>query len=109
MSILTRGFWRSYWIALRRARKDKRARSISLRITIWLTYLLAFILLLVFMFLVFMGVNAAAGQGVWNAVFYAFMLGAGTVAAILMRRSHRKQDELLNTSLTGRAPLHPQD
>jgi len=109
MSILTRGFWRSYWIALRRARKDKRARSISLRITFGLTYLLAYILFLVFMFLVFMGVNAAAGQGVWNAVFYTFMLGAGTIAAILMRRWHRKQDELLNTSLTGRAPLHPQD
>ena len=104
MSMLTRGFWRSYWIALRRTRKDKRARSISLRITFWLAYLVAYIL-----FLVLVEVNTAAGQRIWNAVFYAFIFGTGTIAAILMRRWNRKQDEFLNTSLTGRAPLHPQD
>lgn len=104
MSILSRGFWKAYWIALRRTRKDKRARSISLRITFWLAYLVAYIL-----FVVLLEVNTAAGQGIWNAVFYAFIFGTGAIAAILMRRWHRKQDELLNTSLTGRAPLHPQD
>jgi len=104
MSILSRGFWKSYWIALRRSGKDKRARSISLRITFWLAYLVAYVL-----FLVFMEVNTADGQGIWNAVFYAFIFGTGAIAAMLMRRWHRKQDELLNTSLTGRAPLHPQD
>src|SRR5262245_24308581 len=104
MSLLSCGFWKSYWIALRRTRKDKRARSISLRITFWLANLVAYIL-----FVVFMEVNTASSQGVWNAVFYAFIFGTGTIAAILMRRWHRKQDELLNTSLTGRAPLRPQD
>lgn len=104
MSILSRGFWKSYWIALRRTGKDKRARSIGLRITFWLAYLVAYVL-----FLVFMEVYTAAGQGIWNAVFYAFIFGTGAIAAMFMRRWHRKQDELLNTSLTGRAPLHPQD
>jgi len=104
MSILKRGFWRSYWIALQRARKDKRARSISLKITFWLAYLVVY-----FLFVVLMEVNAAAGQGVGTAVFYAFIFGTGAVAAVFMRRWHRKQDELINTSLTGRAPLHPQD
>lgn len=104
MSIFSRGFWKAYWIVLRRTKKDKRARSISLRITFWLAYLIAYIV-----FLAFLEMNTAGGQGIWNAVFYAFIFGTGAIAAILMRRWHRKQDELLNTSLTGRAPLHPQD
>lgn len=100
--MLTRGFWKSYWIALLRTRKDKRARSISLRITFWLIYLVASVI-----FVVFMEINTAPGQGIWDAAFYFFIFGTGTIAAILMRRWHRKQDELLNTSLTGSAPLHP--
>ena len=104
MSILSRGFWRSYWIALRRTRKDKRARSVSLKITFLLAYLVAYAL-----FIAFMEVRTAAGQGIWNAVFYAFIFGTGMIAAILIRRWHRKQDEVLNTSLTGRTLFHPQD
>jgi hypothetical protein len=104
MSIWAREFWKSYWIALQRTGRDKRARSIALRITFLLAYLFAYVL-----FVFFMEVNAAAGQGIWNAAFYAFIFGTGTIAAILMRRWHRKQDELLNYSLTGRSPLRPQD
>ncbi|MBV8906448.1 MAG: hypothetical protein JOZ22_22640 [Acidobacteriia bacterium] len=29
------------------------------------------------LFLVFLEVNTAAGQGLWNAVFYAFIFGTG--------------------------------
>ncbi|MBV9743808.1 MAG: hypothetical protein JO099_08595, partial [Acidobacteriia bacterium] len=47
-----------------------------MRITFWLAYLVAYVL-----FLVFMEVNTAAGQGIWNAVFYAFIFGTGASAA----------------------------
>jgi len=104
MSIWARGFWKSYWIALKRARRDKRARSFALRVTVLLTYPVAYVL-----FIWFTEVTTGAGGGMWRAVFYTFILGSGTIAAILMRRWHKKQDELLNFSLTGRSHLHPQD
>src|SRR5579885_2886292 len=55
----------------------------------------------------FLEVNTANGLGAWNAVFYALIFKTGTIAAILVRRWHWKQDEILNISPTGRAPLHP--
>ena len=42
MSILSGGFWKSYWIALRRSAKDKRARSMSLKITFGFIFLAAY-------------------------------------------------------------------
>src|SRR6266404_2516117 len=104
MSIWAREFWKSYWIALRRTRSDKRARSFALRITFAFTYLLAYVL-----FICFIEVNAARAGGIWNSVVYAFIFGSATIAAIIMRRWNRKQDELLNYSLTGRNRLHPLD
>jgi len=109
MSIWTREFWKTYWIALQRTRRDKRARSLSIRITFLLTYLVAYVV-----FVVLMEVNTSAGQGIWNAALdkltlYAVIFGSGTAAAILIRRWHRKENELLNYSLTGRNILHPQD
>ena len=95
MSILSGGFWKSYWIALRRSAKDKRARSMSLKITF------GFIFLAAYAVYIFIAVRNAVG-------FYIIIFGAGAIAAILMRRWHRKQDELLNTSLTG-GPSHQQD
>ena len=104
MSIWAREFWKSYWIALQRTGRDKRARSFAVRITFLLTYLLAYVL-----FICFMEVTTAADGGVWSAAFYTFIFGSGTIAAILMRRWHRKQDELLNYSLTGAIRLNPQE
>jgi hypothetical protein len=95
MSILTRGFWKSYWIALRRSVKDKRARSMSLKITF------GFIFLAAYAVYIFIAVRNALG-------FYIIIFGGGIIAAVLMRRWHRKQDDLLNTSLTG-GPSHEQD
>jgi len=102
MSIWARGFWKSYWIALQRTRRDKRARSFALRVTFLLTYLVAYVL---FIF----KVTTATGGGIWSAAFYTFIFGSGTIAAILIRRWHRKQDELLNYSLTGAIRLNPQE
>src|SRR5881397_2815820 len=98
MSMAARTFWKSYWIALQRSARDKRARSYALKASFLLIYVVAYVL--------FIGYTASDG---WNGAFYTFIFGSGTIAAILMRRWHRKQDELLNFSLTGQSRLHPQD
>jgi hypothetical protein len=98
MSILARTFWRSYWIALQRTGKDKRARSYAIRVSFFLIYLIAYVL--------FVGYMASDR---WNGIFYSFIFGSGTVAALLMRRWHRKQDEVLNFSLTGQSRAKPQE
>ncbi|MBL8229144.1 MAG: hypothetical protein JNL98_11730 [Bryobacterales bacterium] len=43
----------------------------------------------------------------WNGVFYSVIIAGGTATAVLMRRWHRKQDEILNTPLTGQSRLSP--
>ena len=55
---------------------------------------------------VFIACTASDG---WTGAFYTFIFASGTLAAIMMRRWHKKQDEILNTSLTGRNPLRPQE
>jgi hypothetical protein len=63
-----------------------------LKISFFAIYLVGCVLYLVY--------TAAVG-GSWMMAFYAFIFGTGILAAILMRRWHRSQDELLNQSLTG--------
>jgi hypothetical protein len=46
-------------------------------------------------------IYTAVVGGPWTAAFYIFIFGTGSLAAVLMRRWHRKQNELLNYSLTG--------
>jgi hypothetical protein len=65
---------------LQRTRRDKRARPLALRITLLLTYLVAYVL-----FVLLLEVNTASSQGIWSAAFYAFIFGIGTIAAILIR------------------------
>ena len=76
MPIVIRGFWNSYRIALRRIRKDRRARLFVLRVTFTLAFLLAYILFIVL----------AAGQNIASAVFFSVIFGGGTIAVILLRR-----------------------
>lgn len=85
-------FWTSSWIALRRAGRDKRARSTVLKLSLLFLALVGYALCIV--------CTAVVG-GIWMAVFYVFIFGTGITAAILMRKWHRKEDELLNYSLTG--------
>ncbi len=50
------------------------------------------------------------GQGVDQMVFNGVMVGSGVIAALLFRRSNRRQDEVLNFSITGRKQEQlPQD
>lgn len=87
-------FWKSYWLALLRAGRDKRASVAVLKISLLLLYVVGCALYLVY--------TAVAG-GPWQTAFYAFIFGTGILAAILMRRWHRKEDEFLNQSLTGQS------
>jgi len=44
------------------------------------------------------------GQGVGQMILNGFVVGTGVIAALLFRRSNRRQDEVLNFSITGRKP-----
>jgi hypothetical protein len=57
-------------------------------------------------YVAFLAYTASDG---WTGAFYTFIFGSGTLAAIMMRRWHKKQDEILNTSLTGQSRLRPQE
>lgn len=97
MSIWHGGFWRSYWIALLRSGQDKRARSFVFKITFAFLYLVAYV---VIFFLLPLRARGAAGL----FAFYGLIFTGGAVAVFVLRRSHRKQNELLNYSLTGLSP-----
>jgi hypothetical protein len=94
MPIWRRQFWRSYWIALRRSGKDRRARHSALKISFLLAYVPAYI--------AFLLVTLRGQEGAFAIPLYAFLFGTGAIAFLILRRSHRRQDELLNFSLTGR-------
>jgi hypothetical protein len=57
----------------------------------------------------YVGFLAYTASDGWTGAIYTFIFGSGTVAAIMMRRWHKKQDEILNTSLTGQNRLRPQE
>jgi hypothetical protein len=95
--VLGRTFWRSYWIALRRIRGDRRARALALKVTFGIGYAIAYLL-----YVGSLELHTMNDQPVgWTFAFYGFIFGTGLVAYFLLNRSHRKQDELLNFSLTG--------
>ena len=100
MSIWRRRFWRSYWIALRRSREDKRARLFALKVSLALVYVLAYALMIFIL-------PFREREGIWPIAFYGFIFGSGATAFFILRRSHRKQDEFLRYSLTGRDPHLP--
>ena len=85
MPFWSRKFWRSYWIALVRSPKDKRARSIALRITVFSLYFLAAMLLFAGQ-LIYLGTR----RGLWQAGFFAAIFAAGMIGGLLMRRSRDK-------------------
>ncbi len=95
MRIWKREFWRSYWISFRRAGKDKRARSTFLAITYFLVLVPAYIAFIV------LTTTADGSDRGFQAVLYAFILVGGTITTIIIRRANRRQNELLNFSLTG--------
>jgi hypothetical protein len=104
MSLLRSAFWKSYWIALRRSREDKRARITSLRVT-----LLLFFFLICLLIPVFIGLLAyKESGGVWVLVSYGVMFGSSLLVRRFLGRSNRAQDEMLSYSLTGQHRLTPE-
>ena len=93
-----RRFWKNYWIALQRSRKDLRARQLALRVTFLLVYLAGLMVFYVIPVIVF--IRRDPVQGVWTAGFYVVIMASGSIAAFLIRRSHRRDDELLSISFT---------
>jgi len=97
MSIWGQGFWRSYWIALRRSGQDKRARVFVFKITFAFLYIAAY-----FAVFFLLPLRARGAGGLF--AFYGLIFTSGAVAVFIIRRSHRKQNDLLNYSLTGLNP-----
>src|SRR5260221_4724477 len=93
MWIWRREFWRSYWFALRRSGKDKRARSMAARISFALAYLFLFVRVILLLPLRQRG-------SIWLIAFYGLIYGGGAIVFLALRRSHRSQDKLLSYSLT---------
>ena len=93
MWIRRRGFWRSYWFALRRSVKDKRARSMAVRISFVLAYLFLYVPVILLLPLRQPG-------SIWLIAFYGLIFGNGAIEFLMLRRSHRSQDKLLSYSLT---------
>lgn len=91
MSVWRPLFWRSLWFSVLRSREDKRARVALLSFALALGWIVAEV------WLVF-------GHGAFQTVFNGFILATGFIAFLLLRRSNRKQNELLNFSLVGRDP-----
>lgn len=97
-------FWRTYWNALQRSRRDRRARSHAWRVTAFLLLLLAYAVLLL--------IPLGQPGGGWLYVFYLISFGAAILVRFLLNRSNRKQSEMLKYSITGAvdpAPREPTD
>lgn len=96
-SVLRRSFWKSLWFAVLRSRKDRRARFAVLSVILALAWIVgeAWVIFVL---------PAREGGGVFQMIFNGFAIGSGFIAALLLRRSNRKQDEILNFSITGRYP-----
>ena len=95
MAAWRRSFWKALWFALRRSREDKRARAAILSLAVLL------VLVLAEGWLVFV-LPVRERHGVFQGSFNAFIIVTGLIASLLIRRSNRKQSELLNFSVTGR-------
>lgn len=89
-----RSFWKSFWFALLRSKEDKRARKFVLVILAMLVSILAEA------WVVFV-LPAKEGQGTFQVSLNGLVAATGLIAFFLIRRSNRKQGELLNFSLTG--------
>lgn len=97
MPIFRRDFWRSYLIALRRSRRDTRARAISLRVSFWLLYILCLIPFEFFLL-------RKSGDSLGIVLADTGLLIGATLVVVVIRRSHRRQDELFKYSFVSTAP-----
>src|SRR5579863_6241647 len=104
MSLWRTSFWRTYWIALRRSKEDRRARFLALRASILLLLLLANVVF----WLVLWRVIVRSQGGVWAIGEYAALFMSALLVRFLLNRSNRSANEQLSYSLTGSHGLTPE-
>jgi|SRR5665213_983934 len=90
-----RAFWKTYWIAIQRSARDRRARSFAWRVTFLLLYIAAYLAYLVWAF------SQPA------AVFLIVPALGALLVRFLITRSNRRDDNLLEFSITGNTPQRP--
>jgi len=100
MNLRSRNFWRWCWIAIRRSRVDKRARTIIIRVLFAVLYFAGCVLLAYRQY-------ANEQELIQNVAFYGVIFGTAGIVAFLLRRVYRSQDKLLAAGLTGRIPRTP--
>jgi hypothetical protein len=104
MSPWRKAFWTTYWVALRRSRKDKRARLIAFRISVLFLLITANVLLWL--------LPLRSDGGIWLFAFNGSVLGLAIIMRLLLLRSNRRRAEMLSFSLTapgGRTPQRTSD
>lgn len=106
MKSLFRGFWREYSLSWVRLGKDKRALPAFLRGTL---ILIGVPLWSMLVFGLLLGVGLPPEQRSTQLLFHAIMFCLGCAVALVVRRSNRRSDEFLRTSIIGRpaATSHP--
>src|SRR5277367_2469438 len=80
------------WIALRRSKRDRRARGLLLRIVGVLTGFLVYATYLVILI-------RDAHMSLWAIPIYLFIYGCAVLILLALRRSYRRQDALFQHSL----------
>ena len=98
LPIWRRSFWKWYWVALRRSPVDRRSRAAALRISFLLIYLLAYGAFLSFFVFRVQG-------GAWLLI----TIPIAVFVRFVILRSHKRQEELLRTSITGATRLGDQE
>ena len=100
MSLRRSTFWKSYWIALLRSKEDRRARHLALKISAFLLCILIYALFWLF--------PLHEREGIWLYAFYGVIFGSALLTRFFLKRSNRRQDEMLSFSLTGSHRLTPE-
>lgn len=88
-----KNFWRYYWIALRRSRKDTRARKFFLRASFWMFYMVCWATSEFFIF-------RRSSTNLWIPIGDSALLGIAGIVVLWIRRSHRRQDQMFTYSFT---------
>lgn len=94
-----KNFWRYYWIALRRSRKDTRARKFFLRASFWMFYMVCWATSEFFIF-------RRSSTNLWIPIGDSALLGIAGIVVLWIRRSHRRQDQMFTYSFTDVKPIN---
>ncbi|WP_321472152.1 DUF4272 domain-containing protein [uncultured Paludibaculum sp.] len=100
MEFWRRAFWKSFWIALRRCRQDRRARVFVAKVIFAFVYVIGY----AGYFLIVPWRQRDGGQAL---AVYGVLFGTAIIAYFALRRSHEIDQQMLTFSLTGRPEAEP--